>query len=191
MSEPATALGGAEYQGYVTVRELGPQGMITLRGHLSEEGEGFATILHDVCGVAVPGTRAIETGPQGRALAWMSPDELMLLCARDEAGALAAQLAEALAEQHALALDISDARAMFELQGRGLREVLMKLAPVDLRPGTFKPGEFRRTRLTQVPAAFWMPDETTLRLVCFRSVARYVFDLLGSAARPGSEVGWG
>lgn len=190
MSEPATALGGAEYQGYVTVRELGPQGMITLRGDLSEEGEGFAMGLRDVCGVAVPGTRAIETGPRGRALAWMSPDELMLFCARDEAETLEVQLAEALANMHALALNVSHARAMFELQGRGLREVIMKLAPVDMRAGAFGPGEIRRTRLTQVPAAFWMPDETTLRLICFRSVARYVFDLLSGAARPGSEVGW-
>jgi sarcosine oxidase subunit gamma len=48
---------------------------------------------------------------------------------------------------------------------------------------------FRRSRLAQVPAAFWMPDAETFQIVCFRSVARYMFDLLSIAAQPGSEVG--
>ena len=67
--------------------------------------------------------------------------------------------------------------------------MVAKLAPVDLAPGEFEPGQFRRTRLAQVPAALWMPEEDRIRLVVFRSVARYVFDLLSVAAQPGSEVG--
>ncbi|MGC1503573.1 MAG: sarcosine oxidase subunit gamma, partial [Sulfitobacter sp.] len=48
---------------------------------------------------------------------------------------------------------------------------------------------FRRTRLAQVPAAFWMPDAETVQIICFRSVAQYVFDVLNVAAQCGSEVG--
>jgi len=75
------------------------------------------------------------------------------------------------------------------VRGPHAREVMAKLAPVDLAPAAFTPGMFRRTRMAQVPAAFWMPEEDVFRVVCFRSVAQYVFDLLSIAAQPGSEVG--
>jgi sarcosine oxidase subunit gamma len=60
---------------------------------------------------------------------------------------------------------------------------------VDMAPGAFGPGQFRRTRLAQIPAAIWMQDEGVMQIVCFRSVAQYAFDLLKNAATPGSEVG--
>jgi sarcosine oxidase subunit gamma len=65
-----------------------------------------------------------------------------------------------------------------------------KLAPVDLSPDAFKPGEIRRTRLAQAAAAFHLRDNETCEIVCFRSVAQYVFDVLKSVSRPGGEVGY-
>ena len=35
-----------------------------------------------------------------------------------------------------------------------------------------------------------MQAEDAFALICFRSVAGYVFDLLKTAARPGGEVGY-
>ena len=67
---------------------------------------------------------------------------------------------------------------------------MAKLAPVDLSPDAFKLGMFRRTRMAQVAAAFWMVDDTTFQIVCFRSNAQYVLDLLKVAAQKGSEVGF-
>ncbi|MEP2203837.1 MAG: sarcosine oxidase subunit gamma, partial [Tateyamaria sp.] len=64
-----------------------------------------------------------------------------------------------------------------------------KLAPVDLAPGQFTSGMFRRTRMGQVPAAFWLREDGVFEVICFRSVAQYMFDLLSVAAQPGSEVG--
>ena len=80
-------------------------------------------------------------------------------------------------------------RAVFQLGGAGAREVIAKLCPVDMAPGQFEPGMFRRTRMAQVPAAFAMIDAETIEIICFRSVAEYVFDLLCVAAAPGSQVG--
>jgi sarcosine oxidase subunit gamma len=48
---------------------------------------------------------------------------------------------------------------------------------------------FRRTRMGQVPAAFWLRDDGAFEVICFRSVARYMFDQLCVAAQPGSAVG--
>ena len=65
---------------------------------------------------------------------------------------------------------------------------MAKLAPVDVSPNAFLAGTFRRTRMAQVPAAFWMQDEGTFEVICFRSNAQYMFDLLKVAAQPGSGV---
>ena len=111
---------------------------------------------------------------------------LLILVPYAEAGATLATLGTALAGQHHLAADVSDARALFTIRGARAREVLMKLCPVDME--ALAEGEIRRTRAAQVAAAFWQsaPDEFTL--VSFRSVAAYVMDLLETAARNGSEL---
>ena len=187
MSEPVSALKGAEFAaGIAHVSELGPRGMITLRGDLS--ARGFTKVVSAVAGVAVPDVRQCTLdGTNG--IAWMSPDEVLVMCAYAEAAQKAASLSEKLAKLHALCANVSDARAVFEVRGPNAREVMAKLAPVDLHPAQFTTGMFRRTRIAQVPAAFWMPEEDVFHIVCFRSVAEYVFDVLSVAAQPGSEVG--
>jgi sarcosine oxidase subunit gamma len=167
----------------VTVTRAEQVGMITLRADLS--ADATAAAVKSAVGLVLPGTREIRTGKQG-SVAWMSPDELLLLCEHDKAPALVAGLETALEGQHHLAVDVSDARALFRIEGKGAREVLAKGAPVDLAPGVFEPGEIRRTRLGQVAAAFWMTGEDAFELVCFRSVADFVETWLRTAALPGS-----
>jgi sarcosine oxidase subunit gamma len=186
MSEPVSALKNAVYTaGIAEISQMGTVGMITLRGDLSAKALRKAAVA--AAGVNMPPQGHCLTEGQG-GMAWMSPDELLIICAYGNAGAVLADLQDKLSEHHALAVNVSDARAMFEVRGPHAREVMAKLAPVDLAPGHFTPGMFRRTRLAQVPAAFWMSREDVFHVVCFRSVAQYVFDVLGVAAQPGSQV---
>ena len=189
MSEAISALDGATYEGFCTVTEAGRVGMVTIRGDLAEDG--FARAVISVTGLEMPGQGEIIAGIDGVGprLAWMSPDELMLFCDAEAAPAQTAALAEALAGTHAMAVEVTDARAVFRVEGRAVREVMAKLTPADVAPGAFGPGQMRRTRLAQVAAAFYMPDEHSFEVIAFRSVATYVFDLLSNAAKPGSEVG--
>ncbi len=185
MSDAVSARPGARFDGFVQVREAGRVGMVTIRGDLG--GARFKRDVKSVTGLDVPGQRAIiGDGPR---LAWMSPDELLLFCDASEAPSQATALAQALAGSHALAVDVTDARAVFHIEGAACRDVLAKLTPADVAPRRFGPGELRRTRLAQVPAAFHMIDEACVEIVAFRSVAGYVYDLLANAARPGSETG--
>lgn len=170
----------------VSVKNLGPSGMIALRGDLNSTV--LAGAVQAATGLGVPSLRAILVEGD-KAVAWMSPDELLILCPHADAPALAARMAEALADTHALVVDVSDARARFRVSGAGAREVLAKGAPVDLSPGAFGPGEIRRTRLGQVAAAFWMSGDAAFDLVCFRSVADFVETWLTTAATPGSLPG--
>ena len=169
------------------ITALPPQGMVTIRGALSDAA--FAEAVQAVTGIAVPDMCRIATD-EDRALAWMSPDELLLMCPHEQAASHAKSLSAAFGDQYAMAVEVSDARAVFDIQGPQAREVLAKLSPVDLAPGVFEPGEMRRTRLAQVAAAFWMTGPDSFRLTAFRSVAQYVEDLLSTAAKPGTQVGY-
>lgn len=184
MSEAISALQGAAFEGYVRVSEAGLRGMISLRGDLSAAKVKAA--VKKVTGLAIPDQRQITfSGEKG--LGWMSPDELLVLVPYDDAGATVEALQVALAGVHHLTRDVSDARAIFRVEGDRAREVLAKLSPTDLHPDRFREGELRRTRLAQVPAAFWIEDGG-ITVVAFRSVAQYVFDLLKTSAEPGGEV---
>jgi sarcosine oxidase, subunit gamma len=66
--------------------------------------------------------------------------------------------------------------------------MLSKVTPADI--SAIAPGEMRRTRLQQVAAAIWFETQTDARVICFRSVGRYVFDLLTVAAAKGGAVGY-
>lgn len=190
MSEAVTALRGARYEGYCTVSDAGLTGMVTIRGDLSDTG--FKAAVKKATGCTVPG-QGVLTEAKDRRLAWMSPDELLLFCGYEEAealvSALVSALGEALAGRHALVVNVSDARVVVRVEGAACREVIAKLSPADVSKDAFGPGKMRRTRLAQVPAAFFMPDAESFEVIAFRSVADYLFGLLSNAAKPGGEIG--
>ena len=182
MREAVTELGGKVAEGWVTVRDAGLRGMITLRGNLQDVA--LRKACRDLTGLEVPEDgRAVAEGQSG--LCWMSPDELLILLPYGDVGAGLEKLNKALTGGHYLAVNVSDARTVMFVEGAGAREVLAKLAPVDLHPDSFGLGEMRRTRLGQVAAAFWMRDETTFEVICFRSVGDYAFSLLAASAEAG------
>lgn len=180
MFELHSALPGAINGSDTIVQEAGLCGMVTLRGDLSDAK--LRRACADFSGSSFPAPREIHQNGD-RGLAWMSPDELLVLCPHDAAPDAVAQLTETLGGQHMLAVNVSDARAVFTISGAAPLDVLARLSPADLRD--FGPNRLIRTRVGQVAAAFWLSEENQITLVCFRSVARYVFDLLAGAAQAG------
>lgn len=186
MFEAVSALPDATFDGIARIAEAGLRGMVSIKGDLSATKLKNATTK--IAGVGFPGPGEANCADDF-GLCWMAPDELLLLTPYAEAAGAVAILSKSLKGTHFLAAEVSDARVLFTVSGLGSREVLAKLTPTDLHPDSFEPGQFRRTRLAQVPAAFWMRDEYKFEVICFRSVAQYVFDILTHAARPGSETG--
>mgnify|MGYP000217416539 CR=1 FL=1 len=186
MSDPVSALNGAAFSGIATVEERGLAGMITLRGDLGSAK--LQAAVTSATGASMPVSGKVELGEDG-GLAWMSPDELLVLVHYGDVETKLAEIKAGLADEHALAVNVSDARAVFRVSGDGAREVLAKLCPVDLSAEAFVPGQFRRTRMAQVAAAFWLDHDGAFHVVCFRSVADYVFNLLSNAAQSDSTVG--
>jgi sarcosine oxidase, subunit gamma len=181
MSDPVSALNGASFEGFATIREIGPLGMISLR---AKGLKSLDKAIKAAVGTKTPAQRRIELNGD-RACGWMSPDEYLLVVPYAEVAKTLASLAKSLGSEHYLAVDVSDARAVFRIEGDKAADVLRKLSPVDL--DTLEPGALCRSRAAQVAAAFWKQDQG-FTLVCFRSVAGYVMGLLTHSAQPGSEL---
>lgn len=187
MSNTVSALNGVSADGFVRIRDMGLQGMITLRGDLSAPAVKQA--VHSAVGGTLPTAGRISDTDGGQT-AWMSPDELLITVPYDMVGTKLDEIRAGMGGAHHLAVDVSDARCIFAVSGQDalVREALAKLMPVDFSPAAFEVGQFRRSRMAQVAAAVWMAGEGEARVVCFRSVAQYVFDLLKGASAKGSEV---
>jgi len=182
MRNPVSPLGNATFDGFCKIREIGPLGMISLRA--KADVKELAKAVKAAVGTSVPAQRKIEIAGE-KACGWMSPDEYLLILPYAETGAAMAAIAKEMGAAHHLAAVVSDARAVFRVEGDKAAQVLSKLCPVDFE--TLEPGELRRTRAAQVAAAFWK-DEGGYTLVCFRSVAAYVMGLLSHSAEKGSEL---
>ena len=187
MSNAISALMGATSEGFARVSDAGLRGMITLRGDLSDTRMQAA--VTKLTGTDFPAARSI-TQKGEKAIAWMSPDELLVMLPYAQAQKAVDTLSKALKSQHCLVVNVSDARVLFRVEGKAAREVLAKLSPADVSPAALGPGEIRRTRVAQVAGAFWMSGPDAFELVTFRSTATYAFNLLKNAATQGAEVGY-
>jgi sarcosine oxidase subunit gamma len=155
------------------LRPAGPIGMVAIRGDLAEIGDAVA----HVTGCALPEPR-LSTASGTDRLLWMAPDELLLLCPPAEVEARVGALADSRGKVFATVVDVSDARIAYDLTGPDAGDALATLTPADLT--ALAPTEIRRTRLAQIPAAFWRIEDG-YRIVAFRSVATYLHDLLANA----------
>ncbi|SLN17327.1 sarcosine oxidase subunit gamma [Pseudooctadecabacter jejudonensis] len=154
------------------------RGMITLRGDLTSSP--LKKAVKAATGYTVPKAGHIA-GDDTKGVIWMSPDELLVMVPYGEVEATLAALDKTLLGKHYLAVDVSDARAVFTVEGAQAHEVLARVCPVDLHADSFAVGAFRRTRMAQVAAAIWR-HEAGFDVICFRSVGDYAEGLLRNAA---------
>ena len=161
------------------VAALPSRGMVTLRGDLADAG--FAAALEAATGCAVPDVRRSSEAGDNRAL-WMSTDEVLVFCDWPSAPGMVATFMEKAGDAHVLALDVSDARAVFRIEGAKAWRVLAKGAPVDLAPGQFEIGDVRRTRIATVAAGIVKTGDEAFEVFCFRSYAAYLWNWLNVGA---------
>ncbi|MEM1302591.1 MAG: sarcosine oxidase subunit gamma family protein [Pseudomonadota bacterium] len=174
------------FDGLARIEQVTGLGMISVRGTLADAA--FQSAVKSATGVAVP-ERGHVAQDSGRTFAWMSPDEILVVCAAADVNDVLGALHAGLGALHHMVTDVSDARAVFRIAGPASRDVLAKVCPVDLRPAEFTTGQFRRTRMAQVACAFWALDDTTFQLIGFRSVQDYIWDALTTVANPDAPVG--
>jgi len=108
MSEPRSQLNRAAAGAghYIRIEDRGPVGQVTLRGDLASDTVRSA--VKAAVGVEPPEPLAAAFEGE-RGAVWMSPDELLLFTAYEQAGELVEGLGAALSGTHHMAIDVSDA----------------------------------------------------------------------------------
>ena len=170
-----------------SVRSVAELGMIMIKGDLADRQ--FRDAIGETFGPDVPRKReAVQDGD--RMVAWMAPDELLATVAHADIGDVVSELIKCLDGVHALVLDVSDLRVVFELEAEIARDVLAKGTPADVSPENFPRGKFIRSRIGQIQAAFWWDGDRAARIVCRRSESEYLRVWLEKAASDESRPGF-
>lgn len=122
---------------------------------------------------AIPGGLAMCAGPR----------EWLVVARELESGAVGAQIQNDFADRGAIALDVTDALAVLEVQGASARELLSKGCGLDLHVSAFRVGQCARTRFAQIPVLLLcFETEERFELYAGRSYAQYLYSWLSDAA---------
>ena len=170
----------------IAMHEISTRGMIDVRGLSSDKK--FMAAAKATLGFDLPKSPRSSNGWGDVKALWLSPDQWLILCARDKAPALLENLTTAFAKIHSLCVDVSDMRAVIRLEGDGVHETLMKGCSLDLLSEDYAPGAVRRVRFAEVAALFHVVEGNIIDLYVFRSYADYAWEFLLKAARKGAEV---
>ena len=167
-----------------SVQRVENRGMIMIRAEIGNKSVSAA--ISNSFNVGFPKKRQIVS-QSGRELAWMSTDECLGFLPLESVSEGIVNMRQALANDHHLVADVSALRVEFAVMGP-VRDILAKGTPSDVSPKNFTLGEFRRSRIGQLSAAFWMTDEVSARILCRRSESAFMHEWLERAAHPDHAV---
>jgi len=154
-----------------------PQGLMNLRS-----SRDVSKIMSRYFGTALPKrTNSFSVSGDRRAL-WLGPDESLLICADQDATELHRTLSTQLAGQHFQLTLLSDALAIYELNGPYVRKILAKGCALDLHGSVFKPGLCAQSSLDRATVTLMCEAVNSFRLICRTSFADYVETWLKDAA---------
>lgn len=170
----------------IDMREMADRGMIDLRGLASDRK--FMAAAKESLGFDLPKQpRTSVSWGDAKAL-WLSVDQWLILVPRSKVQETLERLRAALASIHALAVDVSDMRAVIRLEGEGVREVLLKGCSLDLLGGEYEPGTVRRMRFAEIAALLHVVEDGIFDIYVFRSYAHYAWEFLSVTARESARV---
>ena len=113
----------------VIVSELRVPAMALIQG--AHDGEALRDALSAFNLLTTPAARRV-CGGEGLRLMWIGPGQYLVLSWRHRDAELERSLATALAPQGAVAVDLTQARSVFRLEGERAIDVLAKGCPLDL-----------------------------------------------------------
>ena len=170
----------------IGMREIADRGTIDLRGLASDRK--FMAAAKQALGIDLPKQPRTSASWGDVKLLWLSIDQWLILATRTKAVELLSALNKSLAGIHALAVDVSDMRAVIRLEGEGAREVLMKGCSLDLLSGEYGPGTVRRMHFAEIAALLQVIDDDVFDVYVFRSYADYAWDYLLATAREPAKI---
>ena len=172
----------------ITMTEVVDRGMIDLRG--LPKDKKFMDAAKAALGVALPTAPRTSAGKGDLVCLWMSPDQWLITCPRNEVSKLLAKLNASLEGIFSLAVDMSDARTIIRLEGDRVRETLMKGSSIDFTQDGYETGTVRRMLFGEIAAMVHVVSDKpdVFHLMVFRSYAHHAWDWVEATAMKGSEV---
>ena len=126
------------------------------------------------------------TAPRpGGSVLWLGPDEWLVTGAPGSAAAIQAEVRRALAGMHHAVVDVSANRAVLDLSGPGVTDLLSTGCSLDLHPRAWGPGRCAQTLFARA-SVILEAREDALRVFVRPSFADYLVDRL--AAGRGMDI---
>lgn len=167
------------------LKEIAEFGLLSVRGDLGSKR--LSEALKFSTGLKVPTVRSFVNKSKVEAF-WMSTDELLIKAPGKAIDGIESKMLKGLKDFHSSVVNISDSRSLFTIKGALCRDILGKLCPVDFDKKIFKIGDFRRTRMAQVPVALSLLEDNYFQIMCYRSVKEYVYNILKMSGCDNSNV---
>ncbi|SFS89548.1 sarcosine oxidase subunit gamma [Saccharopolyspora flava] len=177
----AEALADASVPATLTLSEVAFTTQVTLRvDPKSPAAERIGTAL----GVMLPNQAGQVARTERLLVAWLGPDEWLLVAPEGETEQLESTLTDALGDEHGAVVDVSAHRTILQVSGPKAPELLAKGCALDLHRRAFGPDSCAQTLLARTgvllvgrdaePPSYWVFVRA--------SFARYLADWLCDAA---------
>ena len=156
---------------------------MTHLGKLNLRGDKSASkMVKSTTGCAFPPPANKFTTAGERHVAWLGPDEFLILCEAGKDEELTSTIQSSLDGWHSAVTNISDAFAALHLRGVAVRHVLAKGCSLDLHPNHFTTGDVAQTMLSHAAVTIMALAEDEFIVICRTSFASYLHDWLCDAA---------
>ena len=167
----------------VLMREQSFRGQLVLRGN--PRSRKFKSVVKKVFGADLPvEANTASEGKRGHRLLWLGPDEWLAVVPDGHETKAAADLDEAMPEEHFAVADVSGSRTIISLSGPRARDVLMKGCSLDLHPRVFSAGQCAQSSLARCHMLLHqVADTPAYDLYVHRSFADYLWRWLEDAAK--------
>jgi heterotetrameric sarcosine oxidase gamma subunit len=160
----------------ITVSELPPATRLIVRG-----GEIAMAVVGRAFGVLLPQEPCRAATAGDRAALWLGPDEWLLVGPGSEAERLSRGLVQAVGEEPASIVDVSDRQIGIVVEGSAAADALNTFNALDLDRRAFPVGMCTRTLFGKAEIVLWRTASETFRIEVWRSFVPYVLGCLEEA----------
>ncbi len=172
----ARSLSGAA----IAVRERAIRAVFDVRGNPGDAA--FAAAVTRATGMALPAPNTFRAADE-RLIAWLGPDEFLVIDDRDDGDALERALRDRLAGVRSAVTATGSGYARLVVSGANAREFLARGCPLDLHPRAFGPGRCAQTHLAKAQVLLLMRDAAPVfEALVRRSYAGYLWSWLARHA---------
>jgi len=174
-------LGSHAHAGTTFLLDICADSFINIRG--PGHNSAFARAIARACINKLPAQANSYSRTPTRKLAWLSPDEWLLLAPAADTRSLVAELEKRLVKHHHAVNDLSSGMSRFRIQGPHCNALVAKGCTIDLHPTVWHDLSAAQTLIAKSPVLMLGVAPQCIDIVVRRSFAEYLWEWLLAAGR--------